>query len=187
MSQKKTAHKGDDSKTAEGIYLPPRPTLPAIGWREWVTLPDLGIKRIKAKVDTGARTSSLHAINIEYIQKSGSTWVRFEVHPLQRDTKTIVHAEAPLLEQRYVTNSGGKRTLRPVVETVVEICGLRLVAEITLISRDEMGFRMLLGRQAIRGHFLVHPGRSYRGGKLNKKTKKKPAVVGKTLKGKSGS
>jgi hypothetical protein len=162
----------DPSPEGPGCVMP-APDVPVIGWREWVALPDLGIHAIKAKVDTGARTSALHAINIEYVQKAGATWVRFEVHPLQRDAKTIVHAEAPLLEKRHVMNSGGKRTLRPVIETAVEICGRRHAAEITLISRDEMGFRMLLGRQAIRGHFLVHPGRSYRGGRLLRKKPKK--------------
>lgn len=174
----------DDALRDASECPPPSPETPVIGWREWVTLPSLGIRQIKAKVDTGARTSALHAINIDYFQKAGLTWVRFEVHPLQRDAKTIVPCEAPLLEKRYVMNSGGKRTLRPVVETEVEICGKVLSAEITLISRDEMGFRMLLGRQAIRGHFLVHPGRSYRGGKLRKKKKKKRIAKAKASKGK---
>lgn len=153
---KKVIKKRDESVGATALPI-------QIGWREWVSMPDLGIKRIKVKVDTGARTSSLHAINIHYVKKHGRTIVRFEVHPLQRDTSTVVHAEAPLIEERYVTNSGGKKTLRPVIETPIHIMGEIISAEITLISRDEMGFRMLLGRQAIRNHFLVNPGKSFLG------------------------
>lgn len=132
-----------------------------IGWREWVGLPDLAITRIKAKVDTGARTSSLHAFNIQYFARQGRLWARFDVHPLQRDGKTLVHCEAPLIEERFVTDSGGKRTLRPVIETRIAVGDLSHIIEITLITRDSMGFRMLLGRQAIRDRFLVDPGRSF--------------------------
>ncbi len=144
--------------------------LPAIGWREFVALPRLGVDRIKAKVDTGARTSSLHAINIIYVTRQGQTHVRFEVHPKQRNTKSLVHCEAPLLEERHVTDSGGTRTLRPVIETEVVLAGKTLKLELTLISRAEMGFRMLIGRQAMRGSFVVDPGHSYLGTK--KKTPK---------------
>ena len=137
-----------------------------VGWREFVALPDLGIIRIKAKVDTGARTSALHAINIRYFVRAGKTWVKFDVHPLQRTTKQVVACEAPLIEERYIRDSGGKRTLRPVIETVVRLKGRKIKVELTLVSRGTMGFRMLIGRQALRGQFLVHPGRSYLGGKL---------------------
>jgi hypothetical protein len=151
----------------------PKPSkLPAVGWREYVALPKLGIDRIKAKVDTGARTSALHAINILYITRQGATHVRFEVHPKQRSTKRLVHCEAPLLEERYVTDSGGKRTLRPVILTQVAIAGKTVDVELTLVSRDEMGFRMLIGRQALRNSFVVDSGRSYLGG--GKKKKKSP-------------
>lgn len=153
--------------------VPKTPKLPAVGWREYVALPSLGVDRIKAKVDTGARTSALHAINILYVTKGGATHVRFEVHPKQRSTKRIVHCEAKLLEERHVTDSGGKRTLRPVISTEVVIAGRAVTVELTLVSRDEMGFRMLIGRQAIKGRFVVDPGRSYLGGGRLKKTKKK--------------
>ena len=136
-----------------------------IGWREWVSLPGLGIKFIKAKIDTGARTSSLHAYNIELLKRRGKAWVRFEVHPIQRNTDITQIIEAPLLEQRYVTNSGGKRTLRPVIETPIVILGEEVKAELTLIGRSEMGFRMLVGREAMRRRFQVDPGKSYLGGK----------------------
>jgi hypothetical protein len=146
-----------------------------IGWREWVALPLLSVARIKAKVDTGARTSALHAIDIRYVERQGRTWVAFAVHPRQRDAKKIVHCEAPLIERRFVTDSGGKRTLRPVISTVVEVDGRAFEVELTLIARDDMGFRMLVGRQAIRGRFLVDPGRSYLAAKPPLRTaRKKP-------------
>jgi hypothetical protein len=144
--------------------------LKVVGWREYVGLPELGISRVKAKVDTGARTSALHAINIRYIVKAGKTWVKFEVHPLQRTTKQVVVCEAPLIEERFVRDSGGKTSLRPVIETLVVIKSRPLRVELTLVARGTMGFRMLIGRQALQGRFVVDVGRSYLGGK--KKTKK---------------
>jgi hypothetical protein len=138
---------------------------PLIGWREWVALPDLGIEWVKVKVDTGARSSSLHAFDIEPFRRRGKRFVRFRVHPLQRDTEKTVQAEAELLEYRHVRSSGGHQTWRPVVLTSIELLGRRWEIELTLAGRDAMGFRMLLGRQAIRGRFGVDPGRSYLAGR----------------------
>ena len=151
---------------------PPPKARPQIGWREYVSLKELGIGRVKAKVDTGARTSALHAINIRFSQKHGVTWVHFDVHPLQRNTKQLISCEAPLVEERMVRDSGGKSTLRPVIETLVTVCGKDLYVELTLVSRGTMGFRMLIGRQAIRGEFLVNAGRSYLGGRPRRKPAK---------------
>lgn len=161
-----------------------KPTrLAVIGWREWIALPELGISRLKVKVDTGARTSALHAFNIHYFARQGRLWARFDVHPLQRDSKTIAQCEAPLIDERYVTDSGGRRTLRPVVETQIAIGATLHTVELTLITRDSMGFRMLLGRQAIRGRFLVDPGRSFLAENpmliLQKKKRRKKTRVGK--------
>jgi len=142
---------------------------PVIGWREWVRLPELGIKSVKAKVDTGARTSSLHASDIEEFARDGVDYVRFCVHPEQRRSRPVITVEVPLLARRRVTNSGGKSELRPVVETTIELMGQRWPIELTLTRRTTMGFRMLLGRQAIRGHFVVDPGRSFVAGKRPKK------------------
>jgi hypothetical protein len=143
----------------------PSPTrlnpLPIIGWREWVALPALGITEIKAKIDTGARSSALHAFDVEMYQDQGQRMVRFKVHPLQRDSICVVTAEVPLLEQRVVRDSGGHSQLRPVIETPVQLNGQTWPIELTLTNRDVMGFRMLLGRQAIRHRFLVDSGRSY--------------------------
>lgn len=131
-----------------------------IGWREWVRLPDLGIQAIKAKVDTGARTSCLHAFQLETFQRDGSEWVRFCLHPLQQDMETVVESEAPVLERRQVTDSGGHREERVVIVTDIELGGRRWPAEVTLTSRDTMLFRMLLGRTAMTD-IMVRPRASF--------------------------
>jgi hypothetical protein len=143
------------------MKLPPKPTKLVVGWREWIALPDLGIAAIKPKIDTGARSSSLHAFGIEMFRREGAVWARFEVHPIQRNTTTTVRCEAPVLEFRHVRSSCGNATLRPVILTHIELGGRRWPVELTLAARDEMGFRMLLGREAVRGRFVVDPGRSY--------------------------
>lgn len=145
-----------------------------IGWREWVGLPDLGIKKIKAKVDTGARSSSLHAYDIEQFTRNDKIWVRFKVHPVQRKNEKVIETEAEVLEFRSVRSSSGKAALRPVILTNIELLDTTWSVELTLANRDEMGFRMLLGREAFRGRFFVDAGKSYYGGKpLRKKKKKK--------------
>ncbi|MEQ8963816.1 MAG: RimK/LysX family protein [Coleofasciculus sp. C2-GNP5-27] len=136
-------------------------SLSIIGWRERVALPDLGIAQIKAKIDTGARSSALHAFDVETFSRDDKTMVRFKVHPYQRDTHRTVSAEAELIDQRQVRNSGGHAQLRPVIQTMVELNGERWLIELTLTNRDVMGFRMLLGRQAVRKRFLVDAGRSF--------------------------
>ena len=149
--------------------------MPTIGWREWVSLPDLGIEFIKAKVDTGARTSSLHAFDLEETMRDGVVHVRFLVHPEQRTSEPTIAAELPLLSTRRVRDSGGKAELRPVVETTIELFGRRWPIELTLTSRDAMGFRMLLGRQAIRRRFTVDPGGSFHAGKRPREKKRPPS------------
>lgn len=135
--------------------------LPVIGWREWVDLPELGISRIKAKIDTGARSSALHAIYVESFQQDGQETIRFQVHPYQRDSHFTVCAQARLLEWRQVRNSGGDAQLRPVIRTILELGARQWSIDLTLTNRDVMGFRMLLGREALRKRFLVNPGHSY--------------------------
>lgn len=138
-----------------------RKRLPVIGWREWLTLPELGIARIKVKVDTGARSSALHATDIERFERRDASWVRFRVHPLQRSSRREVVAEAPLADWRMVRSSSGKATLRPVIRTSARLGELDWPIEVTLVNRDVMGFRMLLGRSAVRRRFLVDCGRSF--------------------------
>jgi hypothetical protein len=141
-----------------------KPPLAVIGWREWVGLPDLGIDRIKAKVDTGARSSSLHAYDLHKFSDNGEAWVAFKVHPIQRNTKTIIEAKAKVLEYRSVRSSSGKASIRPVIIARLSLLGQIWPVELTLANRDEMGFRMLLGREAFRKRFLVDAGKSYYGG-----------------------
>ena len=132
-----------------------------VGWREWVRLPELGVDLIKAKVDTGATTSALHAEDVHIVRRGDRRVVHFTVHPRQRSKKIEVTASATLVEERSVTSSSGETEVRPVIETTVNVGGLVWPIEITLTRRDAMGFRMLLGRQALRGHAVVDPGRSY--------------------------
>lgn len=135
-----------------------RDALVVLGWREWVALPGLGIDALKVKVDTGARTSALHAFGVE---KLANARVRFRVRPHQHDDADEVVSEAPLLDERVVRTSGGHSELRPVVQTTVKVGGLDFEVELTLSNRALLGFRMLLGREAVRGRFLVDPQRSY--------------------------
>jgi len=155
-----------------------RASRPVIGWREWVGFPDLGVTAIKAKVDTGARTSSLHAFDLEELTRDGITYVRFVIHPEQDSAHPAIPAELPLLTRRKVKDSGGKTELRPVVEASVELMGLRWTIELTLTRRDAMGFRMLLGRQAIRRRFVVDPGASFLAGKRIRKKRTPKSTSG---------
>ncbi len=147
--------------SGEESLLPSSPLV--IGWREWIALPDLTIDAVKVKTDTGARTSALHADAIERFSANGQPMLRFIVHPLQRARDLEVHCEAEMIDERFVRSSHGHQQLRPVIRTPIEILGVRWEIELTLTNRDVMGFRMLLGREAMRGHILVDPGRSYLG------------------------
>jgi len=140
-------------------------SLPLLGWREWVSLPDLGIEYIKAKVDTGARTSALHAFSTELYYEKGVKWVRFSIHPWQKRTDIEQACSARVIDERMVSDSGGHRERRMVIATTVCLGGKCWPIEMTLTNRDNMQFRMLLGRTAISGQFAVHPGASYRMGK----------------------
>lgn len=139
------------------VKIPPSP----IGWREWVSLPELGIQRIKAKIDTGARTSSLHAFNFQPFEENNKKRIRFDIHPVQHDFDTVISCVADLTDRRLVTDSGGHTDLRYVIQTPLMIAGQTHSIEITLAEREDMLFRMLLGRSALRKRFLVNPGRSF--------------------------
>lgn len=139
--------------------------LMTLGWREWVDLPELGLASIKAKVDTGARTSALHAFEVRQFDADGRRRVEFRMHPRQKDNDTIVVCWADVIDERVVRDSGGHAEKRWVIETPVTIGGETWPIEITLTARDDMLFRMLLGRTAIRKRAVVDPARSYLVGK----------------------
>lgn len=152
-----------------------------LGWREWVGLPGLGIRQIKAKIDTGARTSTLHAFEIEAFEAHGKKSVRFKIHPVQRDNDTVIECVADVIDQRLVSDSGGHREKRWVIRTDIVIGPHTWPAEMTLTGRDDMLFRMLLGRTAMKNRARVDPSRSYLVGKKRVaagKSKKKEARSG---------
>jgi hypothetical protein len=127
-----------------------------IGWREWIALPDLGLAAIKAKVDTGARTSALHAFEVSPFEKGGVTWVCFRVHPLQGRKDIVVTCEAPVVDYRSVSDSGGHREKRFVIETLLTIGRLQFPIEVTLANRETMSHRMLIGRSAMK-NLMIDP------------------------------
>lgn len=132
-----------------------------IGWREWLALPELGIEQIKAKIDTGARSSTLHALDIERFERDGVAMVRFRVYPVQRSQEGMMLVEAPVLDEREVRSSNGQVQVRIVIRTMMQLGDDQWPIDLTLTNRDIMGFRMLLGREAMRGRYLIDPGRSY--------------------------
>jgi hypothetical protein len=132
-----------------------------VGWREWVALPGLGVRRIKAKLDTGARSSALHAFNLLPFRRDGKDFVRFDVHPLQRDDALHMTCEAEAVDYRWVTNSGGGREKRFVIVTELRMGEAVWPVEVTLTDRDQMGFRMLIGRTAMTHRLVVDPTLSY--------------------------
>jgi hypothetical protein len=135
---------------------------PVIGWREWVRLPLWLDVPIKAKIDSGARTSSIHSFWTRRFNDAGAPMVEFVLHPLQRRAVPAVTCVAPIKDERWVMSSNGGREQRIVVETEAKLGDVRWPIELTLADRDVMGFRMLLGREAIRRRFLIDPGRSFR-------------------------
>ena len=132
-----------------------------IGWREWVGLPEFRVGAIKAKVDTGARTSALHAYYIAPFRRAGALWIRFELHPMQRSDAMKVTCEARAIDERTVRNSGGGVERRYIIKTLLKLGEECWPIELALTNRDQMGFRMLLGRTALEGRALIEPGRSY--------------------------
>ena len=152
------------AKTAEGLTPAKGSTAVRLGWREWVALPDLGIGLIKAKVDTGARTSCLHTFRTEPYTENGERRVKFWVHPLQNDLQEVIECDARVLDERNVSDSGGHKELRLVVETTLVVGDQSWPIEMTLTNRDSMRFRMLIGRTAMAGRAIVSPEASYLAG-----------------------
>ena len=132
-----------------------------LGSEEWCSFPELGIPTIKARVDSGAKTSAMHALNIAPFIKNDANWVKFDINPIQNNIKTIIHCEAPLVDKRIVKSSSGFREHRYVIQTSLKIGDAKWPIEMTLTNRDSMGFRMLLGREAMSGRVLVDPEQKY--------------------------
>lgn len=137
----------------------------AAGWREWVGLPSFGVEHVKAKLDTGARSSALHAFDLEEHELDGLARVRFAIHPWQRSTSDSVEVDAPIHDRRIIRSSNGTEQERIVILAPIRLLGRVVDVEMSLTRRDEMGFRMLVGREALRQGFLVDSARSYLGGR----------------------
>ena len=142
-------------------------SLPMLGWREWVGLPELNISQIKAKIDTGARSSALHEFAIEPYRKNGQRWVMFAIHPKQRHSDVFIECHAPIKDRRIVTDSGGHKQRRYVIETQLILGQSIINAEMTLTNRDSMLFRMLIGRTTMNNRFIIDPNASYLQSKPN--------------------
>lgn len=140
-----------------------------IGFREWISLPDLNLIAIKGKIDTGAKTSSLHAFEIRHVKKGGKSFVRFKVHPIQKNLEVVVSCIAPLVDRRIVTDSGGHKENRYVIHTTIQMGSHKKVIELTLSNRETMKYRMLIGREALK-QFYIDPSQSYL---LRKNTRQK--------------
>ena len=152
------------TETIKTVYPDRTKAKAQLGWREWVALPDLGINRIKAKVDTGARTSCLHAYRTEPYTENGERRVRFWVHPVQNNLHESIECDAKVLDERTVSDSGGHKEERLVIETTLVVGDLSWPVEMTLTNRDTMRFRMLLGRTAMAGRSEIYPEASYLAG-----------------------
>lgn len=138
-----------------------------VGRAEWLSLSNLSIPLIKARVDSGAKTSSLHAFNIHTLNRSGETWVEFDIHPIQRNRKFSVHCEAKVVDRRTIKSSNGESEKRYVIRTPMRIGEYEYAIEVTLTNRDNMGHRMLLGREAMNGKILIDPSLEFIHGDYN--------------------
>jgi hypothetical protein len=153
------------------VDVPEQPLL--VGWREWVGLPGVGVEAIKAKVDTGATTSALHAFDVVEEDRDGAPWVRFWIHPWQESDADAVECLRPIIDRRKVRSSSGHAQKRYVVPLEVRLAGRTVLAEVSLTNRDKMGFRMLIGREALAQGFVVDPGASYLGGKPKRRVRRR--------------
>ncbi len=138
-----------------------------------MSLPDLGVEWLKAKIDTGARTSSLHAFDIREFDRDGASWVRFKVKPWQDSQEDAVVVECPVHDRRMVRSSSGHTQARLVVKLRIRLVEREVLAEVTLSNRDQMGFRMLIGREALRRGYIVDPARSFLGGRAPREARRR--------------
>lgn len=150
--------------------MPDDPAPIVAGWREWAGLPGIGIPWIKVKLDTGARSSALHAFDLEELPEGR---VRFMVHPWQDSDVDAASVECPIHDRRVIRSSSGHTEERIVVLLELALAGRTVVAETTLSNRDQMGFRMLVGREALRQGFVVDPGRSFLAGRAPREVRRR--------------
>ena len=141
-----------------------------VGCEEWCAFPSLGVPAIKARVDSGAKTSSMHAFNIHKFRRDGQNWVSFKVHPIQHDRRTVTHCESLILDKRVVKSSSGVAENRYVIAASIQVGSEIWEIELTLANRDSMGYRMLLGREAMSGRMMVDPSLSFCHGDVSKET-----------------
>lgn len=161
------------SSTPQRPETPDDDTPVVVGWREWVALPQAGVPWVKAKIDTGARSSAIHAFDLEAFEEGGREWVRFSIHPWQRSDEDHVELTLPVLDRREVRSSNGQVEQRYAVGLDVTLAGRTITTVMTLSNRDEMGFRMLIGREALERGFLVDSSQSYAGGKPRRAVRRK--------------
>lgn len=144
-----------------------------VGWREWVALPQAGVPSVKAKIDTGARSSAIHAFDLELDRVDDEDWVRFSIHPWQRSDDDVAELRLPVLDRREVRSSNGQIEERYAVALDVTLVGRTITTVMTLSNRDEMGFRLLIGREALERGFLVDAAQSYVGGRPKRDVRRK--------------
>ncbi len=149
------------SETAKTKNLKKKKNRPLIGWREWADLPDFEVEGINAKIDTGAKSSAIHAFRIQETMIDGVEHVEFYLHPVQRRKKPEVFCSAPIADRRVIRSSNGQEEERYVIETRLRLGAKVWTIDLTLTNRDAMGFRLLIGRDALRRKFLIDPGGSY--------------------------
>lgn len=154
--------------------MPAKKTMSAsitiVGWKEWCSLPDLGIPIIKAKIDTGARTSSLHTTHMEHFKQNQKDYVKFMLYPLQKNTAIQKLCQAEVIDLRHIKNSGGHIEERAVIRTHLQLGSNQWPIEITLTNRNSMRFRMLLGRQAFKSNICINPNKPYYQKRYSRKT-----------------
>ncbi|MBI1365136.1 MAG: ATP-dependent zinc protease [Alphaproteobacteria bacterium] len=136
-----------------------------IGWREWAAFPALGAERIKAKIDSGAKTSAIHAFKVKVVRRADGEWAEFRLHPLQKSKTPEIKCAAPIVDRRRIRSSNGAVEERIIIRTMLRLGAREWPIELSLAKRDEMGFRLLLGRSAIRRRFVIDPGASFLLGK----------------------
>ncbi len=160
--------------TSQRTAPPKKEPLKTVGWREWVAFPEFGGPSVRAKVDTGARTSAIHARNIKITTREGREIAEFDIYPHQRDSQTVLHCQAPIVARRRIRNSGGHVQDRVIVRTTIRLGEDVFEIDLSLTRRDRMGYRMLLGRRALKKRYVVDAGRSYVQGPSKSGRRRKP-------------